>query len=80
MMPRSSKQFDEVRVYGGVAERTGNTVDRNTVRGSKVVCRSMTELVRKVRREGDGIFYIASDAWPENTVRFVLTETWTTMS
>lgn len=72
-----NQQFDEVRVYAGVAERTGNTVDRNTVRGSKSVCRTVSELTRKVRREGDGTFYLASMAWPENTTTLVLTATWT---
>lgn len=72
--------FDEVRVYDGIAERTGNTVDRDTVRGSKAVCQSVSELTRKVRREGDGIFYVATKAWPENTDKVVLTEKWTPMS
>ncbi len=72
--------FDEVRVYEGIAERTGNTLDRDTVRGSKAVCQSVGELSRKVRREGDGTFYLAVAAWPENTARLLLTTKWTTMS
>ena len=71
--------FDEVRVYEGIAERTGQTVDRDTVRGSKAVCHSVSELARKVRREGDGTFYLSTSAWPANETRIVLTEKWKTM-
>jgi len=74
------QQFVEIRVYEGIAERTGNTVDRNTVRGSKAVCQSLSELTRKVRNRGDGYFYLASDAWPENTTSLDLTAKWTPMS
>jgi len=73
------EQFDEIRVYEGVAERTGNTIGRDSVRRSKNVCQSMTELVRKVRRDGDGLFYLASNAWPENTEEVNLIEKWTPM-
>ena len=41
--------FDEIRVYEGIAERTGTIVDRDTVRGSKSVCHSVSELSRKYR-------------------------------
>ena len=74
------QDFDEVRVYEGVAERTGNTVKRDSVRRSKSVCQSMTELARKVRREGDGVFYLAAGAWPENTENVDLITKWTPMS
>ncbi|HEY5611730.1 MAG TPA: hypothetical protein VIL97_11005, partial [Thermoanaerobaculia bacterium] len=57
--------FDEIRVFEGVAEPTGNTVDRKTVRGSAAVCRSMSDLMRKVRRVGDGYFYIPVLVWPQ---------------
>ena len=73
------QQFDEIRVYEGVAERTGKTVGRDTVRRSKSVCQSMGELARKVRREGDGVFYLASNAWPENTQQVNLIAKWTPM-
>jgi hypothetical protein len=81
MSPATSRnpKFDEIKVFEGVAERTGVTVDRSTARGSKVVCRSLTELSRKVRSQGDGHYYLASSAWPENVTRLVLTETWTPM-
>lgn len=78
-MVQIGQQFDEVNVYEGVAERTGNTVDRKTVRGSKAVCSSVAELARKVRREGDGVYYLVSKAWPEESERIDLITKWTPM-
>lgn len=79
-MSQTGQQFDEVNVFEGVAERTGNTVDRKTVRGSKAVCSSVAELARKVRREGDGTYYVSSKAWPEDSERIDLIAKWTPMS
>lgn len=70
----------EVRVFEGVAERTGNIVGRESVPRSKSICRSMTELARKVRRDGDGLFYVPEGAWPEDTTQVNLIEKWTPMS
>lgn len=77
-MLRTTLFFDEVQVYEGIAERTGGTVDRASLRGSGNVCRSMSELTRKARRLGDGHFYLAGHCWPENETRIDLTVTWTT--
>jgi hypothetical protein len=71
-----SKSFDEVRVFDGVAERTGVTVDRAAVRGHLGVCRSVTELGSKSRRLGDGYYYLASAAWPADTTSVNLTRAW----
>ncbi len=46
-MLRSNQQFDEIRIVGGIAERTGNTAGRSAIRGRQNVCRSMSELARK---------------------------------
>lgn len=72
--------FDEVKVFDGIAERTGKRVDRNAVRGSNAVCRSVSELSRKFRNQGDGYFYVIANAWPENTTRVDLIAKWTPMS
>lgn len=77
---RTNQYFDEVQVYEGVAERTGNTVDRTTLRGSKTVCRSLAELTRKARRMGDGHFYLAGLVWPDDQTRIDLSTTWTTFA
>ena len=79
LMLQVHQTFDEIRIYEGEAERTGNTVSRDSLRHTKSVCRSMTELARKVRRNGDGVFYLVSKAWPENAKTVNLLETWTTM-
>lgn len=79
-MLRTNQQFDEIRVYEGIAERTGTVVDRSTVRGSQAVCRSLSELTRKVRQRGDGYFYLPVDSWPEGKTQLALFEEWTPMS
>ena len=76
----TNQMFDEIRVFEGVAEPTGNTVDRKTVRGSAAVCRSMSDLMRKVRRVGDGYFYIPVLVWPQGVTRVELLTAWVTMS
>jgi hypothetical protein len=72
--------FDEIRVYEGIAERTGNTVDRTSIRGRQGVCRSLTELTQKSRRLGDGYYYLAASVWPEGETSITLQKTWETMS
>ncbi|HEX9160739.1 MAG TPA: hypothetical protein VF980_03455 [Thermoanaerobaculia bacterium] len=79
-MLRAGEQFDEIRVYEGIAERTGTTVDRATIRGSSNLCRSVSELGRLARRLGDGYFYLPVSMWPEGVTQLRLSETWTTMS
>jgi hypothetical protein len=77
---RTNQKFEEIRVVQGVAERTGNLVDRSVIRGRSNVCRSVTELARKVRSDGDGYFYLAASAWPEATTHLELSKAWTPMS
>lgn len=79
-MLRTNQKFDEIRVVQGVAERTGTTVDRSATRGRSDVCRSITELARKVRSNGDGYFYLATAAWPESTESLDLTKAWVPIS
>ena len=67
-------------MFEGVAERTGSTLDRKTVRGSTALCRSLSELTRRARRLGDGYFYLPVMMWPEGVKSLPLSETWTTMS
>ena len=77
---RSNQKFDEIRVFESVAERTGTVVDRDTIRGSPTMCRSLTELTRRVRRMGDGTYYLPVALWPEGKKQLELSETWTPMS
>jgi hypothetical protein len=71
--------FEEIQVFGGVAERTGVTIDRAGVRGHGGVCRSLTELTAKSRRLGDGYYYLAASAWPADTKAVTLALAWTAM-
>ena len=75
-----NQNYDEIRVYEGVAERTGNTFDRTTIRGRKGVCRSLTELRHKSRRLGDGYYYLATTLWPEAETALSLQQEWTCVS
>lgn len=74
------KIFEEIRVYGGVAERTGVQFERDAVRRSGGCCRSMTELIRKGRDAGDGYFFLPLDLWPADTERIELQKQWVVMS
>lgn len=73
-------QFEEVRVYAGIAERTGVLFERNVVRRSNTCCRSLTELMRKARSIGDGIFYVPVDTWPAGAEQVELRKQWVAMS
>lgn len=79
-MVSSPVKFEEIQVFEGVAERTGNTVDRETIRGSNAICRSIMELTNRARRLGDGTFYLKASIWPEGKEKLELAQTWTTMS
>lgn len=75
-----NQMFDEIRVYEQVAERTGQTVDRSSLRRSRNVCRTLRELARKARQQGDGTFYLPVSLWPEGETQIVLSREWTTIS
>jgi hypothetical protein len=71
-----SHSYDEIQVFDGVAERTGTQLERAGIRGRRGVCRSLTELGAKSRRLGDGFYYLASSAWPADTVKVDLSRAW----
>jgi hypothetical protein len=75
-----SPSFEEIQVFNSVAERTGNRIDRAGVRGRAGVCRSVTELASKCRRLGDGYYYLASAAWPQDKASLDLSRDWQPMS
>ncbi len=76
----TNQQFDEIRVYEGIAERTGKTVDRAAIRTSPATCRTLAELSRSIRRLGDGLFYLPVSMWPPDVTQLSLAHKWTTMS
>jgi len=77
---RANQLFDEIRVYEGVAERTGNCAERSSVRGRQGICRSMTELLSKARRLGDGYYYLAVTVWPAELNQIELRQEWTPLA
>lgn len=77
---REQQLFEEVRVYDGVAERTGVQFPRDAVRRSIACCRSVTDLIRRARQSGDGYFYLPADAWPAGKDRVELQKPWVVVS
>jgi hypothetical protein len=75
-MDHPAPSFDEVVVYAGIAERTGTQLDRASVRGRRVVCKSLTQLAAQSRRLGDGIYYLAADAWPAGEASVDVNRRW----
>jgi hypothetical protein len=73
-------QFEEIRVYAGIAERTGVLFERSLVRRSSGCCNSVTELIRKARSVGDGIFYLPVDVWPAGAEKVELQKRWIAIS
>jgi len=75
-----SQPVEEIRVYEGIAERTGVRFDRSDVRRSEGYCESLTALIRKARASGDGTFYLPIDQWPAETEHLELRKPWVVMS
>ena len=80
-MPTSKPQvYEEIRVYDGVAERTGVLFERSEVRHSEGCCGSLTGFLRKARAAGEGTFYVPVGTWPAETERIELRKPWVVMS
>lgn len=75
-----NQSFEEIRVYEGVAERTGIQFDRASVRHSAGYCSSLTDLHRKARVAGDGCFYLPLAIWPAGTATLDMRKPWVVMS
>jgi len=76
----SKRSFDEIRVYAGIAERTGVRFERSAVRRSAACCNSLAELVRKARASGDGCFFLPLEIWPAETEQVDLQKPWIVLS
>lgn len=55
---------EEIRVFEGMAERTGEQLELGGLKAHTNGCTSMRDLVRKYRIFGDGHFYLALGNWP----------------
>jgi hypothetical protein len=74
------REYEEIRVYDGFAERTGKRFERSEVRHSEGCCGSLTGFLRKARAAGEGTFYIPVGAWPADRDKIELREPWVVMS
>ncbi len=77
---RIPQSYDEIRVYAGVAERTGVHFERNAVRRSAGFCQSLSGFIRKARASGDGTFYLPLPLWPAETESLDVQKRWVVMS
>jgi hypothetical protein len=66
--------FEEIQVFENIAQPTGNRFDRSSIRQRRGACRSLAELTAKWRRLGDGFYYLAASAWPQNLTKLDLRE------
>lgn len=79
-MPVIHNSYDEIRVYAGVAERTGVQFDRDTVRRSGGRIGSVPELLRKARLSGDGTYYLPRNMWPADKLEVEIRKPWIVVS
>jgi hypothetical protein len=56
---------EEIRVFEGTAERTGEQLELRGLKAHKNGCTSMRDLVRKYKILGDGHFYLPIGNWPD---------------
>jgi len=64
-VPKKMKQIcEEIRVFEGTAERTGEKLELRGLKAHKNGCTSMRDLVRKYKILGDGHFYLPVGNWP----------------
>lgn len=64
LMERIERICEEVHAYAGTAERTGVTIELRGLKAHGRTCTSLTDLVRKYKLYGDGLFYIPVGHWP----------------
>lgn len=74
-----SKVYDEIVIFEGIAERTGNTTERRPGPG-RTFCSSMSQLASISRRRGDGLYYLEAGIWPDETSSADLNDPWVTLS
>lgn len=60
------EQYLELKVFEGIAERTGASFSRTGVRGRRGICKNLTALRAMCRRFGDGYYYLAASAWDDS--------------
>lgn len=64
-MDRISRTCEEVHAFAGTAERTGVVVELRSIKTGQRTCTSLTDLIRKYKLYGDGLFYLPVGHWPD---------------
>jgi hypothetical protein len=67
-MDRIVRICEEVHAYDGSAERTGTLVELRSMKSGQRTCTSLTDLIRKYKLYGDGLFYLPIGHWPGGEV------------
>ena len=72
MRERIVRLCEEVHAFAGSAERTGVVLELRAIKAGKRSCTSLTDLVRKYKLYGDGLFYLPVGNWPADAVTIAL--------
>ena len=71
-MDRIARMCDEIHAFDGTAERTGVCVELRGMKAHNRTCTSLTDLVRKYKLYGDGLFYLPVGHWPRDEKEITL--------
>jgi hypothetical protein len=63
-MDRIARVCEEIHAYAGTAERTGVRIELRGMKSHQRTCTSLTDLIRKYKLYGDGLFYLPAGHWP----------------
>ena len=64
-MERIARMCEEIHAFAGSAERTGIKIELRGLKAGQRTCTSLTDLTRKYKLYGDGIFYLPVGHWPK---------------
>jgi hypothetical protein len=64
-MDRITRMCEEIHVFAGRAERTGVKMELRGLKTGQRTCTSLTDLIRKYKLYGDGVFYLPAALWPK---------------
>jgi hypothetical protein len=71
-MDRIARMCEEIHAYAGSAERTGVRIELRGLKTGQRTCTSLTDLVRKYKLYGDGVFYLPVGLWPKGQTAITL--------
>ena len=71
-MDRIARMCEEIHAYAGTAERTGVRIELRGLKTGQRTCTSLTDLVRKYKLYGDGVFYLPVGLWPKDKMAITL--------